>query len=166
MSAFIKLKQLAYAKIEGQFKCAHARRAVRRRVIADGRTTYVSQCVECGHTSSPISSKAALALAPMPEPYDPHLQVLRRAAKSAEYLQTFLELRPALAAEYQVYLASSEWRQRRHEAIQRARGKCELCSQRATEVHHRSYQRIGAELPQDLLAVCRACHDLIHAPSA
>jgi hypothetical protein len=163
MSVFVQLKQLAYARIEEQFKCSHPQRAVRRRTIVDGRTTYVSQCIECGHTSSPISAKVALLQDATPGTYDPQLQVLRRAAKSAEYLRTYLALRPALAAEYHAYLDSPQWRRRRNEAVQRASGKCEICDQSSTEVHHLNYQRVGAELPHDLLAVCRACHELIHA---
>jgi len=30
------------------------------------------------------------------------------------------------------------------------------------DVHHRTYKRKGAELPDDLVAVCRECHDERH----
>ena len=31
-------------------------------------------------------------------------------------------------------------------------------------MHHRSYERLGAELPADLIALCAACHRGAHPP--
>lgn len=31
------------------------------------------------------------------------------------------------------------------------------------DVHHRTYERLGKERLSDVAAVCRFCHDLIHA---
>jgi hypothetical protein len=87
----------------------------------------------------------------------------RFAAKRTEYLQAYLALKPALQAEYRTYLSSSHWIQKRVEILQQANGLCEICSQPANQVHHLHYRSIGNEQPEDLMAVCRECHELIHA---
>jgi 5-methylcytosine-specific restriction endonuclease McrA len=63
---------------------------------------------------------------------------------------------------YQWYLTSPAWRDRRTAAFRKAQGRCQKCGGPATEVHHKTYARIFAELPSDLLVVCRRCHEDIH----
>lgn len=55
------------------------------------------------------------------------------------------------------------WKARREEALDRRGRRCELC--RATsrlQVHHNTYERVGAELPDDLVVLCNACHARHH----
>lgn len=68
-----------------------------------------------------------------------------------------------LKTTYGWYLGSSFWAERRGFILDRAGHICEMCGTRpATEVHHLTYARVFAELPSDLLAVCRPCHAEIH----
>lgn len=159
----MQLKSATYAAIEGRYLCVHQHREVRRRIITDGRVTYVSQCIACGHTSLPISTKKALAQSSSPPPYDNFMESRWRAAKRVEYVQAYFELKPALKAEYRAYLASPQWTQKRAEVLGRANGLCEICTQVANQVHHLHYRNIGNEQADDLMAVCRECHELIHA---
>jgi ribosomal protein L37E len=47
--------------------------------------------------------------------------------------------------------------------LERAEGRCERCGERrATQVHHLTYRRVGAEAFRDLLAICNACHERHH----
>ena len=77
---------------------------------------------------------------------------------------------------YKEYIQSSAWRQKRKEffasdlwktypAGKRA-GKfvCYCCSaDERLDLHHRSYARLGSELiSNDLICVCRDCHNRIH----
>jgi 5-methylcytosine-specific restriction endonuclease McrA len=67
-------------------------------------------------------------------------------------------------APYDEYLDSPEWWSLRKLALQRADYQCERC--RATfglNVHHRTYQRIGAEYVNDLMVLCETCHREEHA---
>jgi 5-methylcytosine-specific restriction endonuclease McrA len=65
--------------------------------------------------------------------------------------------------QYSRYLRSEGWRERRDAAIARADGRCQDCgARRALDVHHLTYRRKGAELPQDLRALCRQCHRARH----
>jgi hypothetical protein len=159
----MQLKSATYAAIEERYLCVHQNREVRRRIIADGRVSYVSQCIACGHTSLPISAKKARAQSPSPPDYDNFMESRWRAAKRAEYVQAYLDLKPDLQAEYRAYLASPQWAQKRVEVLGRANSLCEICTQVASQVHHLHYHNIGNEQAGDLMAVCRECHELIHA---
>jgi hypothetical protein len=59
---------------------------------------------------------------------------------------------------YQDYLQTPEWRERAADALQRAGHRCQVCKRnRECHVHHRTYQRCGAEFPADLIVLCDEC---------
>jgi hypothetical protein len=61
----------------------------------------------------------------------------------------------------EVYLRSDHWIAVRDDALERW-SQCQRCgSPRRLQVHHLSYERLGCEPPEDLLVVCRRCHDQI-----
>jgi 5-methylcytosine-specific restriction endonuclease McrA len=63
----------------------------------------------------------------------------------------------------EVYLTSDHWRTPAAEARKRAGNKCADCGkQRKLDVHHVTYDRLGNERPEDLVALCRACHNARH----
>jgi Mrr N-terminal domain len=65
---------------------------------------------------------------------------------------------------YQRYLQSSEWTRTRKAALARAGNACSLDATHTEnlEVHHRSYEHLGAELTSDVLVLCHSCHQLHH----
>ena len=69
------------------------------------------------------------------------------------------------SAQYEAVLASERWRQVRAEAIRRAGYRCIACGRGGTlDVHHaRGYRNLGREQPEELQALCRECHDALHA---
>lgn len=67
--------------------------------------------------------------------------------------------------EYQAYIHSPGWYERRDACLKRAKGKCEVCRiRKARHAHHLTYARFRNEPPEDLQAICRKCHYEIHAP--
>jgi restriction endonuclease Mrr len=80
------------------------------------------------------------------------------AAVDAERLA---ELR---AMPYQQYLRTPEWRQTKAVALLHAGNACSLdvTHTEGLEVHHRTYERLGAELVSDLAVLCCSCHQLHH----
>lgn len=72
----------------------------------------------------------------------------------------------AWAGSYEDYIASELWRAKRAWALERADYKCQLCAasgdDRVLHVHHNSYDRLGAELPADLIVLCDGCHYTFH----
>ena len=65
---------------------------------------------------------------------------------------------------YPVYLRTPEWRRARATALLAAGNCCSLDVTHTTEleVHHRTYERLGAELVSDLVVLCHPCHQLHH----
>lgn len=74
--------------------------------------------------------------------------------------------------DYDNYLQTETWHNKRALVMRRAGGSCEGCgAQRAVQVHHRAYPRdcrpgsvewIGKEKLFDLVALCVECHQDIH----
>jgi 5-methylcytosine-specific restriction endonuclease McrA len=64
---------------------------------------------------------------------------------------------------YYGYLESGMWRRKREFIFKRSSGNCERCGRQAFFVHHKTYERVGYELPEDLMAVCKSCHGKEHS---
>lgn len=64
---------------------------------------------------------------------------------------------------YADYLRSPEWRSKRQWALERAGYRCQVCNAPGLlDVHHRTYQNLGRELPADLIVLCHEHHLLYH----
>lgn len=64
---------------------------------------------------------------------------------------------------YQSYLLSEQWKTRRSAVMARDNHICQYCGDEATEVHHLTYENIGNEPLEDLIAICRLCHAEEHS---
>ena len=65
---------------------------------------------------------------------------------------------------YYDYLKSPQWQSVRDAALKRANYQCEKCkSAKNLEVHHITYKRLGYELPEDLIVLCKDCHENVHS---
>lgn len=65
---------------------------------------------------------------------------------------------------YYSYMQSAEWFHMRMQVMIRAEGLCEVasCFNLAQDVHHLTYDRLGCERMDDLRAVCRWHHLVLH----
>jgi hypothetical protein len=81
-----------------------------------------------------------------------------RLAKSDERLAALRSM------PYADYLETPEWFTVRMTALAVAGGRCEVCNTEAPlDVHHRTYDRLGEEVLEDLSVLCRECHERFHA---
>ena len=56
-----------------------------------------------------------------------------------------------------------DWKVLRSMVLSRAAGRCEACGKVGpADVHHAHYRTFGREGIDDLLSLCRACHDEVH----
>lgn len=70
------------------------------------------------------------------------------------------------SAEYVDYLSSFDWHLKRLAVLKRAGNKCERCGRSGSgpcggvvlQIHHVTYDNLGDEPLEDLLAVCEDCH--------
>lgn len=69
-----------------------------------------------------------------------------------------------MAVNYHEYIKTEAWRERAEAAKQRVGHRCQICNRPATrvtlDVHHRTYEQLGNERPEDLTVLCRGCHEL------
>jgi len=62
-------------------------------------------------------------------------------------------------SQYQQYLASPRWGEKRKVVRGRSSQLCERCyGAEQTATHHLTYERVGSEDFDDLLGVCERCH--------
>lgn len=70
------------------------------------------------------------------------------------------------SGEYAAYLKSDHWKNFRLEVLAFWGGRCAICRDIAKDVHHNTYQRIGAERMTDAIPLCRPCHKRVHGAMA
>ena len=65
---------------------------------------------------------------------------------------------------YREYIESEEWRRKAVQAKERAGWRCQVCNRVGDEyglnAHHRTYERLGRERPDDITVLCRECHQM------
>ena len=68
-----------------------------------------------------------------------------------------------ISKKYSDYLKSRSWKEKRREVLVRDCFKCVDCGAKSSlDVHHLHYRNIFNERLEDLITVCRACHDKRH----
>lgn len=143
------------------FRCPHA---VAREIAAlkksNGVFEYYPFCTGCG-ARLPALKHRSISLK------------TRTEAKDAKCGSTFMKQMYELQSRwfdhirthrkelYYRYLASPEWGAKRAAVLSRDGYTCQMCFRsRATQVHHLNYERVGDELLEDLVSVCRPEHGI------
>jgi hypothetical protein len=62
----------------------------------------------------------------------------------------------------ETYLNSEEWKHKRKLMMDFYKGKCQKCNSFATDMHHLTYDNIFKEKFDDLIPLCRNCHQKEH----
>lgn len=66
-------------------------------------------------------------------------------------------------AEYEEYIRSPEWEQRKVRYYSSHEKRCAACgSTERIHLHHHTYERLRHELDSDLIPLCSTCHRLVH----
>ena len=62
------------------------------------------------------------------------------------------------------YLKSEEWAEVKIELLTQRGCKCERCGKEteSLDVHHKTYKNLFNEEPEDLILLCRSCHNFEH----
>lgn len=70
---------------------------------------------------------------------------------------------PVIRVNYEEYIKSADWQVKRKAALSRAGGRCQLCrGTKRLNVHHNTYANLGDERDEDLVVLCKKCHDIYH----
>jgi hypothetical protein len=165
----------AYRRLTGECRCESSRLV---KVVASGTGAemFACQCVRCGlkttlwiprryiknpevvpdQNSKPPTTAQLLS----EERERLRLAGLALSEDRRNLISGVFQQRRTL---YDNYLQSPQWRGLRQRVIERAKSVYERClKNRITEVHHLTYDRLGNERIEDLLGVCRTCHEELH----
>lgn len=86
--------------------------------------------------------------------------------QATEHLDVDKRQREARAMPYEEYLKTEYWRMTRRAALRHYGKQCGRCgSAEDINIHHRTYERLGAEELADLEVLCRSCHAQEHGIS-
>ena len=64
--------------------------------------------------------------------------------------------------EYQEYLKSDEWKERRKELKEICESQCMRCGAKGKIAHHLTYEHVLCESIDELEFLCEDCHDRAH----
>jgi len=96
-------------------------------------------------------------------PEDKVREIEHRAKKLKEAEQKKQLYYTEPAVEYRAYIKSTSWYAKRLERLELDNYKCQKCG---TEydliVHHITYKNLGAETMEQLVSLCRSCHQAVH----
>jgi len=72
-----------------------------------------------------------------------------------------------LQKDYFAYIKTQDWKEKSDKAKKRAGYHCQICNapegDAKLNTHHRTYERLGNELPSDLIVLCEFCHTKFHS---
>lgn len=124
------------------------------------------QAIDNGCSGEPavhiVGRSGVRALCPYPLVRDPRTLAPGAVATCKNCLAIDGERRQR-RAQYEAYLRTPAWIDRRDRVMVRAEGWCEGCGLRpATEVHHLTYKHLFAEFLFELVALCEPCHRRVH----
>jgi 5-methylcytosine-specific restriction endonuclease McrA len=152
--------------------CAHPRTETRRRQHSNGTTHIVDQCCDCGtQVGNPIPKTKWLGrlLPSKLTAWDDELLTQYHRQRTEDIRREYEDKKEKESQEwwanYNAYLRSPAWRALRGKVLQRDDRTCQGCGRPnvASQVHHLHYDRVGHEMMFDLVSVCDACHEAIHA---
>ncbi len=164
---------LAAVQAEWEQRCDHAFHHIRYKENKVGQRSFWRQCHNCGKGLGQVPRRdIAVSQVMQARPYDTDREKERSRAILKEAQERYrTEYERATTPQgfwqrYDAYINSPRWRVVREKVMRRAGGVCEGCAEHPAEhVHHLTYDRLGAEMLFDLVAVCRACHGRIHKRS-
>jgi len=155
-------------QVEQEFTCLHGRSALTLQLRKGDKKFYRTQCLACGYIVKELRrSELSEAEIQSAIRFDDALSTefwKRRNERYAELeAQTLAKQQTEFDERYAAYLSSEQWRRIRAKVLQRDKQLCQGCLiNRATDVHHLTYQRLYNELMFDLISLCRDCHEQLH----
>lgn len=157
---------LKYWKIKNYKCCDNPELNTVKHIVSNGTIHAKKQCKNCGQIGESIGGYSLRQRKALPE-LDHH----SRKRGQREYWETLCKFRNNRKREnsiiwwsnYQAYMKSDAWKEKRKMALIRDNYTCQIClDSQAEQVHHLSYDNFGNEPLEDLLSVCKPCHDYLH----
>lgn len=150
------------------YECDHSSTTVRRFIASNNAIHYRVQCLTCGGRVRDIPKHERASLSPSDiSAWDESIRTRWYEVQRLRWLRQLAQeqssQRESWWAQYNEYLQSEQWAQKRVKVLQRDK-TCRAClGWPASEVHHLTYAHAFNEPLFDLVGVCSLCHDAITA---
>jgi len=139
----------------------------------DGKPTKREFCRNCGDTSAVIKMNPSNEYLSLPEltkevQQEAQNKRFKRQRDFFEYLKNIKDEKyeqdnKEFNDKYHAYLKTKDWFSKRIKVLKRDNFICQACLEnKATQVHHLTYDRVFNEPLFDLVSVCDPCHNSIH----
>jgi hypothetical protein len=164
--------------LHAESRCRHEIQEPRTYTLHLSRDWHepVMQCLTCGglcrfiHPDELALCDEALANGAFDEVLAAAFDTIyyrKERARQDEIRDLESQIRRCRRAQYDAYLLTDDWRDKRRERLIVDDHQCQLrlpgCLGKASQVHHVTYDRLFAEELEDLLSVCQPCHQKRHA---
>jgi 5-methylcytosine-specific restriction endonuclease McrA len=151
-------------------ECSHPKTEKRKKIQGNGVTVGKEQCLICGTAVRHLYKKSGVNVFSLP-PWDEGVVKawqkkwdVYRDARQTEWEAGRTAEQQAWRDRYQEYLQTPQWKEKRDKVLKRDNHTCQGCLvNRAYTVHHKTYDRVGREMPFDLESICFECHRIIHS---
>lgn len=91
------------------------------------------------------------------------LKVVGSSKGLRKYLRSFKKETKPKVLRYVDYIVGKEWREKKIKFFNKYGKKCFACNSfKNINVHHLTYRNIGKEKDEDLVVLCRCCHEEYH----
>jgi 5-methylcytosine-specific restriction endonuclease McrA len=132
-----------------------------KRFKSNGQPLVNMQCFNCGERDSKAYKIDKSTFDSLPLFNENLLQLFYENKKNQSIIKRQQE-KNIWFDNYNEYLKSEQWRQKRRLVLKRDNFTCQSCLiKEATEVHHLRYTHVFNEPLFDLTSVCYTCHKLI-----
>jgi len=92
--------------------------------------------------------------------YNP--DIIKKKPRRKKHTRRYIP-KKRFSKKYKAYLESPEWFAKREEILKRDNYECRECgSPNLLQVHHLNYNNLFDEKPEDLMTLCKPCHEKIH----
>ena len=118
---------------------------IRKKRSVSGLWAYALQCQNCGE-------KVGRRLEPA------RIRIDTRKVKLWNGRAAHRPQPNAKRREYLARFRRSDWKRLRSQVLERDAFTCQNCGEHATQAHHLTYERFGAEKLSDLVALCGPCN--------
>lgn len=128
-------------------------------IITNGRIQYRHQCKACGYLDIANIKYASI-------PKDVDIPLVNEKLRECYYENNSVKYENYKDIDYDKYIVSDKWYQKRPEIFELKGEKCAICGKdHSLDIHHLSYDTLGHEEINnyaDVVPLCRHCHEKIH----
>lgn len=153
-------------------ECEHKTYIVVKAHDSIGRPFYKKRCADCyGGMSHRYKIKDALEILNGDEPHDEDecLRLREKLGNQRLSLYRFLrgtydkKRRDLFWQYHNAYMHSTRWHILRAKLLTESNYQCASCqSKQVLQLHHRHYHTLGCESVDDVIVLCKKCHEMLH----